>query len=178
MNNASPTDPKASGGPLNWIASDTGRPDSERDFARELLSLLKVQRMIHGQPLRLPDGAELSFAQFRLLFHLDTGGDAGLPLSRLAECGGVTPATATQAVRQLEQQQLVTRSHHPTDQRIVLISLTEKGTHAVHAAHESFNASWQQMLASLNSADLATGAQMLAEAGQMLGRLVATSDSD
>lgn len=166
------TTPRLSGGPLSRIAAQHDRPASERAFARELLTLLSTQRHTHGQALRLGHDSGLSFAQFRLLFHVPANVEPGISLSQLAQHAGVTPATATQAVRQLEQQQLVVRAPHPTDQRIVLIRQTAQGERAVGAAQRVFNESWQEMVGALDEDELATGAVALAHASAMLERLV------
>lgn len=56
-------------------------------------------------------------------------------MSELARRLGITKGAVTQLVARLEAKELVKRSPHPHDARVVLLSLTEKGKEA-NAAHE------------------------------------------
>ncbi|WP_304612896.1 MULTISPECIES: MarR family winged helix-turn-helix transcriptional regulator [unclassified Saccharopolyspora] len=76
----------------------------------------------------------LSLAQLALVLPLATG--AELPVSDLAAAAGVTLPTATRMLNQLEGKRLVARRRSPEDERRVLISLTERGTTALHRLRE------------------------------------------
>ncbi|GGH31227.1 MarR family transcriptional regulator [Paenibacillus segetis] len=63
------------------------------------------------------------------------GSEGTVLMSELAGRLGITKGAVTQLITRLEAKELVERSPHPTDSRVTLISLTEKGKEA-NAAHE------------------------------------------
>lgn len=70
---------------------------------------------------------DLSFTQVRTLLIL-AHRDCAMPISDLARCLNVSPATAGRAVEHLVALQLTERVENPHDRRVKNVSLTEQGS--------------------------------------------------
>jgi DNA-binding MarR family transcriptional regulator len=88
--------------------------------------------------------SSLSLSQIGTLFRLYHHGPS--PINDLAEHLGVTMAAVSQLLNPLIDKDLITRSTDPTDRRIKLISLTEKGKETVKESIKSRHA-WVDHLA-------------------------------
>ncbi|MEV0278926.1 MarR family transcriptional regulator [Streptomyces sp. NPDC050610] len=71
------------------------------------------------------EGSGLTLAQLALLNPL--AGERELPVGQLAAAADVSVPTATRMLQQLEGKGSVLRRRSPTDERRVLVSLTEEG---------------------------------------------------
>ena len=80
----------------------------------------------------LPNG--LSYAQFALLNHFVRGGAAQVSLADLARAFQVSRAAMTKLIRKLAAGGLVQVVANPVDSRGKLVSITEQGVAARHAA--------------------------------------------
>ena len=80
---------------------------------------------------------DLSWTAFTALFVLWVGGDQ--ESRHLAEECGVSKGTLTGVINTLERRELVTRSGHPDDGRLVVISLTATGRQMIRRLFPRFN---------------------------------------
>jgi DNA-binding MarR family transcriptional regulator len=114
-------------------------------------------RRLRGRETQRPDG--LSYAQYSLLFSLAQQPE--LPASQLAALADLAPGTATQMLDHLEDHGLVARARSERDKRVVLISLTDRGSELVRARRERLEARWQEALAGFSDDELRTTAAVL-----------------
>lgn len=103
------------------------RPSGRRaDAVRAAARLAKVA----GSALA---AADLTLSQYRVLVFL---AQRNRPATDVAALLGVTPSTVTSVVDGLVGRGFVDRSSDPADRRRVVLSLTEKGEHAMLAGDE------------------------------------------
>jgi DNA-binding MarR family transcriptional regulator len=119
--------------------------------------LSAAQRRLRGRDAHQPGG--LSFAQFRLLSALEE--EDGCPAGRLAERGGVTPATVTGMLDLLEEQGIVTRTRSEHDRRVVIARLTDEGRRIRDRRRAEVRRVFEEALAGLDPADLAAAPRVL-----------------
>lgn len=93
-------------------------------------------------------GYEVTAAQGRIFARI---GPSGTRLSDLAAQAQVTKATAGFIVDQLERSGLVTRVPDPDDGRARLVTITDKGKHAVRLAAEEVAAVEEEWTAHLGA---------------------------
>lgn len=62
----------------------------------------------------------------------------GIKVSDISSILEITPAAATHMINSLEELDLLERTEHPTDRRIVLIHPTKKGYELIEKMHEYF----------------------------------------
>jgi MarR family transcriptional regulator, organic hydroperoxide resistance regulator len=117
---------------------------------------------------------ELSYAQFGLLFGLAERGE--LSASELACLADVAPATATQMLDSLAAESLVERVRSERDRRMVLVSLTARGSELVAARRARYEALWGRALADFSVEDLATAAAVLERATTVFVEIAAEAD--
>jgi len=111
----------AAAGGLNVEA---GQPDAGvEELAQAADALFYAMR--RGRAAAAQSGRGLSPAQLALIDPLDQG--AELPVSRLASGAGISVPTATRMLQQLEAKGLASRRRSPTDERQVLVGLTDEG---------------------------------------------------
>ena len=94
----------------------------------EKLDLL-LHRFLSGFfaiPARQPASGGITFAQMRVLWTLDSNGDAATP-GEIAERLGITSSTATGLVERLAEGGYIERRHSTKDRRLVLLRLRPKG---------------------------------------------------
>jgi DNA-binding MarR family transcriptional regulator len=115
------------------------------------------------------DGEGLTIAQFHLLEPLATADDA--PVGVLAEAAGVSRPTATRMVDGLVRDGYAERIADARDRRVVLVSLTSKGSDALAARRADAVANRRRI------ADRLTPDERL-EAAALLRRLAAIVDEE
>ena len=94
--------------------------------ADALFYAMRRARAVAGQA-----SSGLTPAQLALLDPLATAGE--LPVGQLATAAGVSVPTATRMLQQLEGKGIVTRRRSATDERRVLVSLTDDGARQLSA---------------------------------------------
>ena len=102
---------------------------------------------------------ELSYAQYGLLFGLAERGERSA--SELAGLADVAPATATQMLDSLVAPGFVERTRSDRDRRLVLVSLTARGSELVAARRARYEALWARALAGFSEHELATATAVL-----------------
>lgn len=99
--------------------------------AYRLLHLFeRLRPQLTGPAFQRLSDLQLSLSHLRMLRLLQREGT--LAMKDLAERLGISPPSVTALTRRLVATGLVTRRHHDTDNRVVLLELTPAG-HALHA---------------------------------------------
>src|ERR687886_1921809 len=96
-------------------------------LVEDLLSLWRVLRRI-SHPVRQ---GEITPQQYWLLLQLWRRGP--LSIGEMAEAVDVSQSAATTACKRLEKAELVTRERQASDERVVLVALTEHGRQQLEA---------------------------------------------
>jgi DNA-binding MarR family transcriptional regulator len=135
-------------------------------------SAMGAVRRLRGLESHRP--GELSYAQCGLLFALEASGECSA--SELAALADVAPATATQMLDHLAAGGFVERVRSERDRRIVLVSLTARGSELVAARRSRYEALWARELADFSVDDLATATMVLDRAGAVFVNIAAERD--
>ncbi|MEZ0536665.1 MarR family winged helix-turn-helix transcriptional regulator [Caldicellulosiruptoraceae bacterium PP1] len=77
------------------------------------------------------------FFLLNLLYH-NVDKEQGMKVSDISSALEITPAAVTHMINSLEDLGYVKRINHPTDRRVVLISLTQKGFELTEKMHQEF----------------------------------------
>ncbi len=109
---------------------------------QEVFSIVR-QRMM-GNIFIFARDKGLTMAQFGAMIQINHKGGCGV--SDIGSDLGVTNSAASQMLERLVQLKLVTRSEDPSDRRVKLIVLTEKGHQILHEGNLA-NRSWLEDLA-------------------------------
>jgi DNA-binding MarR family transcriptional regulator len=117
---------------------------------------------------------ELTYAQAGLLFGLAENGEQSA--SELAQYADVAPATATEMLDGLESAGLIERRRSEQDRRIVLVSLTARGTELITERRASYQAHWEEALSEFSPNELLTAANVLDRIRAMFDGLAATAE--
>jgi DNA-binding MarR family transcriptional regulator len=117
-----------------------------------------------GDPNRVATG-ELTLAQLSILLTLISEGP--IRMTELAAHERVRTPTTTVAIRRLEKLGLVERSRDPSDQRAVLVGITERGLAVHHESLANRRAALAAMLRQLSPAERDILAEALAPLDQL-----------
>jgi DNA-binding MarR family transcriptional regulator len=133
------------------------RGDALQTFTRAWKGALAAMRRMRSREIHGPD--ELSYAQYGLLFGLWDGSPRSS--RELALAADVSPATATEMLDALAAAGLVDRTRSAEDKRIVLTTLTERGTALVEERRARFEPQWRAAFGGFSDEELATAARVL-----------------
>ena len=161
------TTPVAQGG----LAATDHRAAVTR-FALTFKGAMAAVRRLRGRDTHRPE--ELSYAQYCLLFGLAERGE--LSASELASLADVAPATATQMLDSLVAGGFVERSRSERDRRMVLVSLTARGSELVAARRARYEALWARSLARFSEQELETATAVLDCARAIFDQIASESD--
>jgi len=154
------------------------RPERELDayaqFGASFKAAMAAVRRLRGRETHRP--GELSYAQYSLLFGLAQGG--ALPARDLAYAADLSPATVAQMLDGLERAGLVQRKRSDRDKRLVLTSLTERGSEVVERRREQLEPRWRAALAGFGDEDLLTAAAILDRLREMFDQLALAAEED
>lgn len=112
---------------------------------------------------------ELSYAQFGLLFGLCDG--EAKSSRELAVAADISPATAAEMLDALAAAGLVQRIRSQEDKRIVLTSLTDRGTAVIEERRARYEPRWRAALERFSDEELTTAASVLEALRQMFDEL-------
>jgi len=119
------------------------------DCAHALIEIVPEVMQEIRRHVRSRRGPDLSVMQVRILAFLS--GNAGTPLSAVAEYVGLTlPSTSTQ-VSNLVDRELVHRAPAPTDRRYVALQLTDKGEALLTSVRQAAQASLAETVTLLSA---------------------------
>jgi DNA-binding MarR family transcriptional regulator len=145
--------------PSSGMTSDRGtdRGEALERLGRSFKAAMAAVRRLRGRETHRP--GELSFAQYSLLFALGDGGE--LSAGELALAADVSAATVTQMLDSLAAAGLVQRVRSERDKRVVLTSLTPRGSDLLAERGARFEPRWRRTLAEFSDDELRTAAMVL-----------------
>lgn len=139
-------------------APDQAEPDpAVAEVLAAFGEFLVAQRRLRGRDSRHP--GDLSFAQLRVLAALEEG--ESCPTGQLAEKAGVSPATVTGMLDNLEEMGIVARVRSDEDRRVVLTRLTDEGRRLRDQKRREVRGAFEEALTSLGPRDLAAAPRIL-----------------
>lgn len=95
--------------------------------SRLVQGILRLAKVVEARTSSIAVAQGISPLQLGILSFL-AGRYSGVPVSVLARRFMVTLATVSDSLRVLEEKELVTKSRHPDDARLVLIAITDVGS--------------------------------------------------
>lgn len=137
-------------------ADDAALIHFERSLAKVLRLL--VDRSTTGDIARR-SGHDLPAASWALLEYLNAQGPTRV--SDIAARHGVDVSSVTPRLQRLEQAGLVSREHLPTDARVWLISITQRGIDALERIHAARRELITQELANVGEAEIELASDVL-----------------
>jgi DNA-binding MarR family transcriptional regulator len=111
----------------------------------------------------------LSYAQWHLLRQLAESDE--LPAGKLAAGADLTPASVTQMLDHLAEQDLVERVRSDTDRRVVLNRLTAAGRERFAAKEAELQQRWREALSDISAEELGHAARVLRRMAEVLDAL-------
>jgi len=115
----------------------------------EIFSCLRrIINAVDVYSFRLKGKTGLNASQLSCLLVLGSTGP--LALSQLSQKVFLSPSMITAIVDQLERKELVFRTRHPSDRRVILIQLADKGKELIKTAPPSFQGQLLKSLSYLN----------------------------
>jgi DNA-binding MarR family transcriptional regulator len=145
-------------------AAQRARIDALEQVGRSFKGMMGAFRRLRGRETHRP-GA-LSYAQHSLLFGLSDGG--ALSARELAAAADLSPATVTEMLDGLAAAGLVERVRSEQDKRVVLTSLTERGSRLVEERRARWEPRWRAAVAEFTDQELLTTAAVLDRLRDML----------
>lgn len=118
---------------------------------RLCLILPQIIKRFHTFPSRPHRTPSVSIPQLRMLFLLETEGD--LTMGELARRSSVAMPTATSSINALVGGRYAARRRSRDDRRVVLVSLTAKGTKVLEAFREERRHRLAAIFSNLSAAD-------------------------
>jgi DNA-binding MarR family transcriptional regulator len=125
--------------------------------------LLRADRRLRSRdPKR---AGALSYAQVRALALLDSEQEA--TAGQLAKAADLTPASVTALLDQLEQDGMVQRRRSEEDRRLVVVSLTPRGSELLAQKRQLWRGCWQEATADLPARDVEAAATVMRRLARM-----------
>lgn len=149
----------------------TDRGERLEQLGRSFKAAMAAVRRLRGRETHRP--GELSFAQYSLLFGLVDGEPRSA--RELACAADLSAATVTQMLDNLAAAGLVRRVRSTGDKRVVLTSLTARGSELLAARRARLEPRWRAALAGFGDDELATAAAVL---DRLCDAFYAFADSD
>jgi DNA-binding MarR family transcriptional regulator len=138
-------------------AHGAGGIEALEQLGRSFKAAMAAVRRLRGRETHRP--GELSFAQYSLLFGLVDGGQ--MSARELAVAADLSPASVTQMLENLAAIGLVERVRSEGDKRVVLTSLTERGSALLAERRARLQPRWRDALAEFSDEELRTAAVVL-----------------
>lgn len=160
---ASPTDQPAGARPAGSRAGASGELDAAEQLGQSFKAVMAALRRLRGRETHHP--GQLSDAQYGLLFCLRGSGE--LSTGELAEAAELSPASATEMLDGLAAHGLVTRNRSKRDRRVVLTSLTPRGSELVEERRARVEPRYRAALAEFDDEQLLVAAAVLDRLRQM-----------
>ena len=121
------------------------------------INLQQANRVLEGLlEHRLRANADLSLAEYEVLFRLHLAADRPLQMSEIATQLINSPSGTTRIADRLENDGFITRATPRDNRRVVRVTLTERGRRALEKADEVFRGALQESFAAhLSASDIA-----------------------
>jgi DNA-binding MarR family transcriptional regulator len=133
-----------------------------------LSKLLAASRRLRGRETQRP--GQLSYAQYGLLFSLFEAFE--LSSSELGRQAALTPASVAQMLDGLEAAGLVVRRRAEHDKRVVLTSLTDRGTEVVTERRAQLEPCWRAALEDFDDDELRAAAAVMERLGGFFDAMI------
>ncbi len=114
--------------------------DEAADGMAVITSIMRVQQVLLARVETILRPLGLTFARYEVLMLLLFSRSGCLPVGKIGERLQVHPASVTNVVQRLEQDQFVARSANPVDGRSVLAEITPRGRKLAERATSLLNA--------------------------------------
>src|SRR3954469_20133462 len=115
-------------------------PDAASGMA-VFTAILRSFQLLNDEVQRVMRRHELTFARYEVLVWLATDPESSVTLSWISKTLRIPPATVTDIIDRLEQDELVRRVAHATDARTTLAVITARGRRAARSATADLNSS-------------------------------------
>jgi DNA-binding MarR family transcriptional regulator len=102
-------------------------------------AILRSYQLLADEVDRVMRRHDLTFARYEVLTWLATDPESSLTLSWISKTLRIPPATVTNIIDRLEQDQLVRRVPHPSDARTTLAVITPRGRKVARTATGDLN---------------------------------------
>jgi DNA-binding MarR family transcriptional regulator len=102
-------------------------------------AILRSYQLLSDEVNRVMRRHGLTFARYEVLTWLATDPESSLTLSWISKTLRIPPATVTNLIDRLEQDELVRRVPHPSDARTTLAVITPRGRGAATSATDDLN---------------------------------------
>jgi DNA-binding MarR family transcriptional regulator len=103
-------------------------------------AIFRSYQLLNDQVTNVMKAHDLTFARYEVLTWLATDPESSLTLSWISKTLRIPPATVTNIIDRLEDDQLVRRVPHPSDARTTLAVITPRGQRAATDATRDLNA--------------------------------------
>ena len=103
-------------------------------------AVLRSYQLLNEEVNAVMKGHDLTFARYEVLTWLATDPDSARTLSWISKTLRIPPATVTDVIDRLEDDELVRREPHPSDARTTLAVITARGRRVAMAATQDLNA--------------------------------------
>jgi DNA-binding MarR family transcriptional regulator len=121
----------------NWSQRGWGEA---ADGMAVITSIMRVQQVLLARVEAILRPLGLTFARYEVLMLLLFSRSGCLPVGKIGERLQVHPASVTNVVQRLEQDEFVARSENPVDRRSVLAEITPRGRKLAEKATGLLNA--------------------------------------
>jgi DNA-binding MarR family transcriptional regulator len=104
-------------------------------------AILRSWQLLNDEVQRVMRRHDLTFARYEVLTWLATDPESSVTLSWISKTLRIPPATVTNIIDRLEQDELIRRLPHPTDARTTLAEITARGRKVARSATSDLNSS-------------------------------------
>jgi MarR family transcriptional regulator, organic hydroperoxide resistance regulator len=146
----------------------------DEQLARSFKAAMAAVRRLRGRESHRP--GELSDAQYSLLFCMRWR--EAMPTSELAELADLSPASTTEMLDGLASAGLVVRERSERDRRVVLTSLSERGSELVEARRARYEPRWRAALGEFTDEELVVAATVLDRLRDLFDQLATEKAQD
>ena len=127
------------------------------ELRRALGDVFAARRRLQGR--EKSRAGELTLTQCIALVRIDREGET--TAGQLAEAAGLNPASVTAMLDQLEESGVIKRTRSGADKRVVLVSLTDKGSKALAETRAYGERVWATEFAGVSDEDLVVAAAIM-----------------
>jgi DNA-binding MarR family transcriptional regulator len=110
------------------------RSRRDKDASRVAVSILKADSKLAQALERALAEADMTLPQFNLVMELAASPEGALPLYEINARLISTPPNTSWLCTRMEEKRLVTRQRDPSDARVVIVKLTDRGWAALEEA--------------------------------------------
>jgi DNA-binding MarR family transcriptional regulator len=102
-------------------------------------AILRSYQLLNDQVHKVMRSHDLTFARYEVLAWLATDPESSLTLSWISKTLRIPPATVTNIIDRLEDDELIRRVPHPSDARTTLAEITARGRRVADNATRDLN---------------------------------------